>query len=85
MAEIIQLGDLDDEEGKFHQFLDELKVGNKRAIFLLTGVDGTVKLGCTAKAPAELIVMLHHLKKFNEYMVDTYSADLFDIEEEEDE
>lgn len=85
MAEIVKLHDLNDEEGQFRKFLEELKEGTKRAIFFITDGKEQIKLGCTAQNPAELIIMLHHLKKYNEYLVDTYSGAIFDAEEEDEE
>ena len=84
-AEIIKLDDINDPEGEFYAFLDELKGNQKRGIFLLVDKENNIRLGSTAKSAPEMLVMTHHLRKMCEYMADEYASALFIEDEDEEE
>ena len=85
-AEIIRLDSMEEDNNReeFHNFLDTLKDDSKRIIILSVGKDNMVSVASSAKNPADLVIMLHHLKELNKYLVDTYAGFILNLAEEED-
>ena len=62
-AEIIQLGDLDEEDKDFNEFLDHLKNGNSRAVFIVEKEDGTIVVGTTSQEVKDIVYDIFRLQE----------------------
>jgi hypothetical protein len=59
----------DEDDDNFAQFIDEVKNGNKSAVFLLSRKDGTLAVGSTYKTRKDLVWDCQRLLMFMQELV----------------
>lgn len=62
-AKVIQLGGLDEADDKFMAFIDDLKEGNSKAVYIIEKEDGTVSVGCSATDRRDIVYSLYLLQQ----------------------
>lgn len=63
VAEIVQLGGLDDEDEKYQEFIEGLRDGNVRAVYLIEKEDGTIRAGTNATQRRDIVYDLYRLQE----------------------
>jgi len=64
MAEIISLGNLDDEDEEYQQFLEELREDVIRAVFIVEKKDGNVFVGTNSRDKRDVVYDIFRLQEF---------------------
>lgn len=83
-AEIVELkNDLEDPDGEFQNFLDDLREGVTDAVFVAKKKGGDIYISCSTMDKALQIRMLYKLQQALQQIVDFYPAE--DEMEEDDE
>lgn len=62
-AKIISLDGMDENDQNFMEFLEQLKEGNSRAIYLIEKSDGTVTVGCSATDRRDIVYSIYLLQQ----------------------
>lgn len=68
-AKIINLGNLDDEDEEFNNFLEGLRTEATRAVFIVEHKDGTVSVGTNSKTTKDVVYDLYRLQEFCRILV----------------
>lgn len=69
MAEIIQLGNLDDTDKNYMEFVESLKGGNTRAVFIIEKENGEVAVGTTSQDRRDVVYDIFRLQQFCQQLV----------------
>lgn len=70
MAEIIQLGDLDEHDVAFQEFIEALKEDNDRIVYLVQKKDGSVHLGTNSRDRRDVLYDFYRLQKVCQLIVE---------------
>lgn len=63
-AKIIQLGNLDEEDENYMEFIESLKEDAIRAVFIVERKDGTVAVGTNSKDRRDIVYDVFRLQQF---------------------
>lgn len=69
-AEIIQLSSLDEEDQNYAEFIESLKEGAVRAVFLIEKEDGSLSVGTNSKDRRDLVYDIYRLQGLCKIIVD---------------
>lgn len=69
MAEIIQLGGLDEDDKAFEAFIDDLREDAVRAVFIIERKDGTVAVGTNSTDRRDLCYDIFRLQQLCQNLV----------------
>jgi hypothetical protein len=85
MSNVVSLfGNINDEDGEFNQFLEDLKNNKVKGAFIVLDNKGELNVSFNSLVKAEQIVILYKLKRVIEDLVNYYSPDDFENENEDD-
>ena len=63
VAEIVNLNGLDDDDKDYQEFIEGLREGNVRAVYLIEKEDGTVRAGTNSTQRRDIVYDLHRLQE----------------------
>jgi len=69
MAEIIQLGGMDEEDEAYNQFLEDLKNDVVRAVFIVEKKDGRVAFGTNSTDKRDVVYDFFALQNFCQQLI----------------
>jgi hypothetical protein len=69
VAQIVNFDGLDEEDTKYIEFVDSLKEGVDRAVFLVEKEDGTVLIGTNSKDRRDIVYDIYRLQELCRMLV----------------